>query len=73
MDILNRESINSDGSDVHAAVFNSSTGAEKMVICPGFWTGIARVTPPTCENIGSIVSHMMRFPAGTILHEFLYV
>lgn len=54
--MLNRESINSDGSDLHAAIINLGTGAEKMVICPGFWTGIERVTPPTCENIGNIVS-----------------
>ena len=55
---------------VHAVVIWEGP-VQTMVVCPGFWTGIDRVQVPDCGNVGTFVSHKMRFPAGTVLHEFL--
>ena len=64
-----------DGSDIHAAILNRKDGKggmeEAIVICAGFWRDIGREVVPTCENVGTVVSHQMRNPAGTILHEFM--
>lgn len=69
-----RSSPKGDGTDLHAGVtYRVGAAAPVMTVCPGFWITVQRVVGPTCGNVGTVVSQVMKFPGGTILHEFLYV
>ena len=75
IELCRKASQRGDGTDIHAAIRNKKDGAgnwnQSIVICDGFWIDIERVVAPTCDNIGVVVSHQMRFAAGTLLHEML--
>ena len=39
-------------------------------VCPDFWPYIGNWPEPSCQEVGTIVSHVMNVPGASVLHEF---
>ena len=52
-------------------LFHGKTdGNSTISFCPDFWPYIGNWPEPSCQDVGSIVSHVMSLPGASVLHEF---
>lgn len=51
-------------------LFEAYTDAHSTIsVCPDFWPYIGNWPEPSCQDVGSIVNHIMNVPGALILHE----